>query len=151
MKICTFFGHRDAPESIRSQIFFCLEDLIVEEKMDTFYLGNNGNFDRMVKAALLHLQKLYPHISCYIVLAYVPGEKGEFGIKEDMPTIFPDGLETVPRRFAISHRNKWMVNQAEYVVCYIERSWGGAVQFVKMAKRKGKKVINLNEDFGELT
>lgn len=58
-------------------------------------------------------------------------------------TIFPEGIETVPKRFAISWRNRWMLKQADYVVTYVTHSWGGAAQFAEMAKRQHKKIVNV--------
>ena len=58
-------------------------------------------------------------------------------------TILPEGIETVPPRFAISYRNKWMIEQSDYVITYVIHSWGGAAQFKELAEKKGKTVIEL--------
>ena len=58
-------------------------------------------------------------------------------------TMLPEGIEAVPRRFAITWRNKWMLRQAEYVVTYVTHSWGGAAQFAEMAEKKEKIVLSL--------
>ena len=59
-------------------------------------------------------------------------------------TILPEGIETVPKRFAITYRNKWMLSHADVVVTYITRdSASGAAQFRNLAEKSGKKVINL--------
>ena len=58
-------------------------------------------------------------------------------------TIYPEGIESVPKRFAISWRNKWMLTESEYVVAYVKHSWGGAAKYYEMAEKKGKNVINL--------
>ena len=143
MKTCIFFGHRDAPVTVKPRLMSCVESLIVEHGVTNFYVGNQGNFDRMAKSVLQTLQKKYAYIIYYIVLAYFPSQKEEV---DDAETIYPDGLETVPRRFAISHRNRWMLQQSDYVVGYITHSWGGAAQFFAQAKRQGKQVINLGEE-----
>ena len=143
MKTCIFFGHRDTPVTVKPRLMSCVESLIVEHGVAKFYVGNQGSFDRMAKSVLQTLQKKYPYIIYYIVLAYFPSQKEEV---DDAETIYPDGLETVPRRFAISHRNRWMMRQADYVVGYITHSWGGAAQFFTQAKRQGKQVINLGEE-----
>ena len=57
-------------------------------------------------------------------------------------TVYPEGIETVPKRFAISWRNKWMLKESDYVVTYITHTWRGAAQFAESAKRQ-KNVINL--------
>ena len=56
-------------------------------------------------------------------------------------TILPDGIETVPLRFAISYRNKWMIEQSDYAVTYVTRSWGGAARFKELAEKKEKVII----------
>lgn len=38
-----------------------------------------------------------------------------------------------------------MVEQADYVVTYITRPFGGAAQFAKLAERKNKICINLGK------
>ena len=60
-------------------------------------------------------------------------------------TMLPEGIETVPRRFAISWRNNWMLDRADYVVTYITHSWGGAAKYANLARKKGKTVIRLGD------
>ena len=137
---CTFFGHRDAPGEIRPKLHDVLFDLIENEGVARFYVGNQGNFDAMVYGVLGELQKTHD-IRVDIVLAYLPVKKDL--VCEHAPTILPEGIETVPRRFAIEYRNKWMIEQSDIVVTYVRRSFGGAAKFKALAERKGKTVISL--------
>jgi len=137
---CTFFGHRDVPREKESILKSTLIDLIENKNVDTFYVGSNGNFDNMVSSILSELSFTYP-IKYYIVLAYLPKKETE----NTEHTILPDGFETVPLRFAISYRNKWMIEQSDYVVTYVNHSWGGAAQFKELAEKKGKSLINIAE------
>lgn len=139
---CTFFGHRDAPSKIEGTIRETIERLILEG-VTCFYVGNNGNFDSMVHRQLKQLREKYPHIRYYVVLAYMPTEQSEFDVTDYSETIYPEGLESVPPRFAISKRNRWMVEKSDIVVTYVKYSTGGAAQAKKLAERKGKRVINL--------
>ncbi len=141
--ICTFFGHRDAPSCLEPKIREIIEQLIAEKRVTCFYVGNNGNFDSMVHRQLKRLSEKYPHIRYYVVLAYMPTEKDEYDITDYSETIYPEGLESVPPRFAISKRNRWMVEKSDIVVTYVKYSTGGAVQAKKQAERKEKTVINL--------
>lgn len=50
MCVCTFFGHRDCPESIRPLLRAAIVDLIEKHRVRLFYVGNEGNFDRMARA-----------------------------------------------------------------------------------------------------
>ena len=140
---CTFFGHRDTPMSASEKLKGVLIDLI-ESGADTFLVGTEGGFDGMVYAALCELKGAYPHISVSRVLAYLPTKADSLGDSTG-DSIYPEGLETVPKRFAIARRNEWLVKQADTVVCYIERQFGGAAKYTEYARKKGKRIINLAE------
>ncbi|MBQ3132943.1 MAG: hypothetical protein IJC17_01550 [Clostridia bacterium] len=140
--VCTFFGHRDAPETLNPIIEKTIIDLIENHMVSVFYVGGEGAFDRMVIRVLHRLQMEYVHIRCYRVLAYFPSDKDKDSLLE---TIFPDGLECVPRRYGIVHRNRWMIAQADVVITYVVHTMGGAAQFKHLAQRKGRRVIELAE------
>ena len=138
--VCTFFGHKDTPKEIEPTLRSTLIDLIENKNVTVFYVGNNGNFDTMVRRQLEDLSRIYP-ITYSVVLAYLPTEKNKY---DDLSnTIYPEGLETVPKRFAISWRNEWMIQQSDIVVTYVTHALGGASQFKDIAKRKGKFILEL--------
>ena len=138
----TFFGHRDTPSEIEAELRLVLTDLIKNENVTVFYVGNNGSFDYMAKRVLEDLSVIYP-INYNIVLPYLPVKKNEYENFEN--TVFPEGLEAVPKRFAVSYRNKWMIEQSDVVVTYVTRNFGGAWQFKKMAEKKGRRIIELGK------
>ena len=138
----TFFGHKDTPKEIEPTLRTTLVDLIENHGATEFYVGNNGNFDTMVRRQLENLSQTYP-ITYNVVLAYLPTKKSEYD--DYTNTIYPEGIETVPKRFAISYRNKWMVEQSDIVVTYVTHTYGGAAQFKELAERQGKMVIELSE------
>ena len=139
--VCTFFGHKDTPKEIEPILRSTLIDLIENKNVNVFYVGNNGNFDTMVRRQLEDLSQTYP-ITYSVVLAYLPTEKNKYD--NLTTTIYPEDLETVPKRFAISWRNKWMIQQSDIVVTYVTHNFGGAAQFKEMAERLQKIVVNLN-------
>lgn len=49
----------------------------------------------------------------------------------------------VPKRFAISWRNKWMLKQVDTVITYVTHPASGAWEFEKLAVKQGKRVINI--------
>lgn len=140
--VCAFFGHKDTPKEIEPTLRSTLIDLIENKNVNMFYVGNNGNFDTMVRRQLENLSQTYP-ITYNVVLAYLPVKKSEYDGFTN--TLLPEGIETVPKRFAISYRNKWMTRQADTVVTYVTHTHGGAWQFKAMAERQGKMVIELSE------
>lgn len=140
MSSCTFFGHSDCPDSIKSKLRKVLVELITKYSVDMFYVGNQGKFDALVRSTLQELIKEYPWINYAVVLAYVPQKRTEYEDYSD--TMIPEGIEHVHPHYAISWRNRWMINQSEYVVAYVVRSWGGAAQYTKKAKKAGKTIFN---------
>ena len=140
---CTFFGHRDAGKEIEPKLCEVIVDLIENEKVTYFYVGNNGQFDFLVRKNLKHLKKSYPQIDYSVVLAYMPREKNETEFYDYSDTIFPDGLEIVLPKFAIAKRNEWMIKNSDYVVTYVKYIVGGASKFKSFAEAKGKRVIEI--------
>ena len=138
-KTCCFFGHREVKHNIRDKLTAIIERLITEDGVTEFYVGNQGQFDSMVYSVLKELKAKYPNIRYTVVLAYMPDEHIKEVYGED--TLFPDGLENVPKKFAISKRNDWMIQQSSYAVCYVHKITGGASKFKEKAEKKGLKII----------
>ncbi len=136
--VCTFFGHRDCYGLDEKSLERAIEEMIVKGA-DTFYVGHQGQFDAMVFACLTRLKDLYPHITFSVVLAYFPTKHDAY----HGYSLYPEGIEVGPPRFAIERRNRWMIAQADYCLCYVNDTWGGAYKFAKQAKKKGLPVINL--------
>ena len=141
---CTFFGHRFVPQKIEPTLRSTLIDLIENHGADLFYVGNHGEFDAMVRRVLCELSAKYP-IRYRVVLAYMPEKQDEYRLTDYSNTILPEGIETAPKRFAISYRNRWMIEQSDFVVTYVVHDAGsGAAQFKKLAELKGKTIIELS-------
>lgn len=140
LKTCTFFGHRDTPQTVKASLQAVLCDLI-EQGVDRFYVGNQGNFDAMAAALLKELEQSRG-IRFEIVLAYLPKERDPFF---ETHSILPEGIENVPPRFAIEYRNKWMIDHSDIVITYVRCSFGGAAKFKTLATKKNKTVIELSE------
>ncbi len=142
-QVCSFFGHHDTSPEVRPKLRETILSLIAEEGIYNFLVGNHGAFDGMVYTVLKELREQYPNICFNVVLAYMPGKKEDYNFVDPMDTLYPEGLEAVPKRFAISWRNDWMLKQSQIVVCYVRHSMGGSGKFVEKAERQGKRIINL--------
>ena len=140
MAACTFFGHRDCSDSIKPKLLAAIENLITEKHVTTFYVGNHGDFDRLAASLLRDLAVLCPDIKCYVVLAYLPTK----AYNESYESIFPEGIEDVPKRFAINFRNRWMIEKSDYVITYVTRSFGGAAKAMSYAEKHRKHVIDIS-------
>lgn len=137
------FGHRDTPEDIEPILRQILIELIEREQVLLFYVGLEGRFDGIVIKILRELSKTYTDIKYYVVLAYMPKNRDEDLFIKKYSTIYPDGLEKTPLKFAIHKRNSWMVKKSDYVVTYVKHSFGGAAQFKELAEKQNKRVINI--------
>lgn len=87
------------------------------------------------------IKKKYPHIRCSVVLAYYPAEKLQGGAYDE--TLYPCGIEKIPYRYAISWRNKWMIEHADFLIAYVTGELGHAAKFLHWATKKGVEVLNL--------
>ena len=47
---CTFFGHRDAPPGVKSSLRQVISELIEQQGVKQFYVGNQGSFDAMARS-----------------------------------------------------------------------------------------------------
>lgn len=138
MSACTFFGHREC-YGLDGKVLRETAEKLIAKGVDTFYVGNQGQFDSMVYSCLKPLREVHPHIHVCVVLAYLPTEKAE---DEDLSdTMYPE-IEGHPK-FAIERRNRWMLQSSDFCICYINHTWGGAYKFARLAKRCCKEVINI--------
>lgn len=140
--ICTFFGNRDTPSSVLPTLRKTLLQLIECQHVDTFYVGNHGSFDRLVKAELKTLKLSHPSIRYGVALAYLPERQTEHEGNDFSDTVYFDELATVPKRFAIDRLNRYLVEISDIVVTYIYRP-GNAATYRDYAKKQGKTVIDL--------
>lgn len=134
----TFCGHREVSrtEEVEKWLNETVEALI-EEGAGTFFLGGYGEFDRLALSVLRRQKKRHPHIELVLVLAYLNDKRDTSAYDS---TVYPP-LETVPLRFAISRRNRWMAENADAMVAYVLHDWGGAAQTMRHAIRKKKRII----------
>lgn len=135
MCVCTFFGHRDCPSTIKPVMRKVIIELIEQQNVDTFYVGHQGSFDFLARTVLSELAEECPHIRYAIVLARLPQQSKTYDPLDYSFTLLPEGSENIPPRFAISWRNEWMLKQATFVITYVNQSWGGAAKFAEKATR----------------
>ena len=139
MKSCTFFGHRDTNKEIEPIIKSTLIELIEKNNVDTFYVGNNGNFDIIVENILKELKVVYPQINYFVVCSYVKTYKQ----KDLTNAIYPVFLKSKTLS-QIPKRNEWMMERCDYVVTYVTKMYGGAARFKRYSQKNGKCVIELS-------
>lgn len=137
----TFFGHKNIPTNISHITREILIQYITSYQDINFLVGNHGGFDHIIIKLLRELKIIYPHISYSIVLAYLTHKTDEY--EDYINTLYPDGIEKVPLRYAICWRNKWMIKNSDEVIVYMENEFSNTSKYKKFAENQGKKVINI--------
>ncbi len=106
--------------------------------------------DTVLRQYLDTVKGQYPHLKIFLalVLPYMSNrlntdkEYYEYYYDE---IIITEDLCGVHYKAAIQKRNRWMVDNADCLIAYLFRDYGGAYETVKYAKKQGKPVINLAE------
>lgn len=140
-KTCFFIGNRHAPSDIKGQLIKVVEQHITEYGVDTFTVGHYGEFDHIVQSVLRELKKHHESIKLYLLTPYALTQK------KDIPegfngSFYPEGLETVPMRYAIVQANRYMINKSDYLIAYCHHI-GNTRNFVEYARRRGLIKITL--------
>ena len=148
--IVTFCGHAQFSKSkeYEQKILTFLEEK-VGDTPTSFYLGGYGDFDSFAYECCKKYKKAHPNVSLILITPYITIEYQKnhlnYQKKRYDDIIYPE-IEDKPLKFAISYRNEWMVEQADYVVCGITHEWGGAYKTYQHAKRKKKPIFNIADE-----
>lgn len=141
-KICCFFGHRDAPDTLAHDLYTAAEEMVLLEGVTTFLVGGHGNFDFLAAQTVRQLRMVYPHIRLVLVAAYASALRSPRVREGRFDEAFvPDTLAKVPFKAAIVCRNRWMAEQADFVIAYVIRAEGGHILPWSMPEKKGKKSV----------
>lgn len=144
--IVTFCGHSDfiRNDEYERRLLAFFEEKIGNDAVD-FYLGGYGAFDSFAYSCAKKYKATHPRASLVFITPYIIVEYQE-RLKEIEKmydaVIYPE-LENIPLRFAIVHRNRFMVQKSDIVVAYVGRRYGGAYKTYKYAVGKGKEIFNL--------
>lgn len=145
--IITFCGHSHFLGSAEreGEILALLERLVGDNEAELF-LGGYGNFDEFAYACSKKFKERHPKVSLVFVTPYLTldYQKNHLEYKSRIydSILYPE-IEGKPLRFAITYRNRYMVEQADYIIAYIAHSSGGAYRTFKYAKKLGKEIYNI--------
>lgn len=150
MKSCFFIGHREVDESLLPKLQGAIERLITEEDVSYFYVGGYGGFDRIAGVAVKQAKKQHPKIVLKLVLPYHPAERPVVTPAGYDGTYYPDGIEKVPRQYAVVRSNKILVDTSDWLIAYVRHGASNSRKLLEYAQRRERKelirVINLAEE-----
>ena len=141
-----FFGHASfhATEEIKENLMRILKNITDEGDVE-FFFGGYGQFDSFALSCVMKIRSsnklTRTFVTPYITEDY---QKNHLSTaKELFDNIVYPPIESVPLKFAISARNKWIGENSDVVICYVSHGYGGAYTACKHAKRHGVKILNL--------
>ncbi len=148
-KICCFAGHGkySIDDETREKLYAKCEELILNEDVKEFWVGHYGSFDGTASRTVRELQKKYPNIKLCLVIPYVT--KGINDYKENYykdynEILMADMPENTPKKYQIIKCNQYMVDESDFLIAYVNYSWGGAIKTLEYALRKKHiQVFNL--------
>ena len=108
----------------------------------TFYSGEMGGFDRVSSGVVHRLKNTYTHIKNYLVIPYLSFNVFDKKIFDEI--IFPEQLEGVSYKAAISRRNKYMIEQSGTAICFVKHSVGGSAKSLEIAVKKGLNIVHID-------
>lgn len=146
-------GHNTPPnlkERIREQVI----NLIENEDVDTFLVGELGGYEIDAYDTVLEVKKEYPDIRIILVISKI-SELHEIGEKADDDDyiierrgfddfIFPSKCESGYKKLGIVYRNRYIIENTDFIIAY-NQYHGKAYEFCKQAKNKGVTVIEFWE------
>ena len=133
MPSCFFIGHRNAPETLRPLLDAAVERHIAEYGVTEFVAGHYGRFDYMAAAAVRTAKTRHPDITLVLLLPYYPFPYDTEGYDS---TYYPEGMENVPKPFAIVRANEYMIRASDYLICYDRGQIGKTRDFVELARKR---------------
>lgn len=146
--IISFIGHRkiDNHDIIKTAIYEILLSMRLNDDL-IFYFGGYGDFDALCASVVKELKSVRSNVKSVFVTPYI-GQSYNTKLKSILESnlydeiLYPE-IENVPYKFAISARNKFIVNSSDLIISYVINSWGGAYSSLKHAEKLHKKIIYL--------
>ena len=124
---CCFFGHRkiDETKQLKKELYTITENLIVNNKVDTFLFGSNSRFNDLCYETVTKLKETHPHIKRIYVRAeypYIDEAYERFILKGYEKTYFPEKIINAGRAVYVE-RNYEMIDKSEFCVVYYKESY----------------------------
>lgn len=145
MKV-TFCGHSNyrRREEDKDQLMKILHERVGDELCD-FLLGEYGGFDSFTYDCAKLYKSMHPNVRLIFVQPYLSLEHCKrYNLDKFDFTVYP-GLEEKPMKYAISYRNRWMIEEADIVIAYINHTYGGAYAAYRYARQKKKEIYQLGK------
>ncbi len=145
-KSCFFIGHREAPDAIYPALLVAVRQHIVDFHVSEFVVGHYGRFDCLAARAVIEIKQEFPEITLLMLIPYHPVEAPIEPPKGFDGTFYPPGMESVPRQFAITRANRYMLNHSDFLIAYVRHPASNAANLVADAvSRERRGLIHITQ------
>ncbi len=147
-EICCVSGHRNEDGLDYSLLERVLKNLI-KNGCTRFLCGMARGFDLAAAESLLSLREKYPSLTV-VACVPCPGQSDKFSSKDRERYL--KVLERCDERIVLSDkyyagcmhaRDRFMVDNADTLVCFLRHKKGGTYYTYKYAEKKGLKIISV--------
>lgn len=149
MSTCFFIGHRETSERVLPALIQEVERHITEYGVTEFVVGHYGGFDRLAAHAVKKAKQRHPEVTLTLLLPYHPAERPIPTPEGFDRTLYPEGMETVPKRLAIVRANRWMLCHSDYLIASVWHTASNSRELLEYAKGREKqgllRITNLAE------
>lgn len=154
-KTCCFTGHRIIPAHEYEEIQNTLEKIVISLiNNGVCYFGSGGalGFDTMAALTILKLKEKYPHIKLILVLPCenqtYKWQQKDIDIYENIKSKCDKYVYTSKYYYngCMFKRNKHLVDNSKYCICYLTKKTGGTAYTVNYAKSNGLTIYNIADD-----
>lgn len=143
-KVCFLFGNRHAPNELAERIEAAAMRCYSELGVRTFIVGHYGNFNRIAATAVMRLKKRLPDITLLMLTPYHPWERPIQLTPGWDNTYYPEGMESVPRQYAIVRDNEYMIRCCHCAICYAVHI-GNSRKLLEKLRKRNVPIFDLSE------
>ena len=149
---CCFTGHRIIANEKKKAVFNRTREVVVsliEKGVRYFGVGGAIGYDTIAAHVILSLKEEYPFIKLIVVC---PCKNQDLKWNEVDKRVYRDILNSADKVVVLADtyydgcmqaRNKHLVDNSQYCVCYLKRRWGGTYKTVKYAEKINKTLLNI--------